>query len=133
MDPRSKALSTEGALSSSDPAQRAAAAVPGAAANCLVLWQRGTPRPELQDGALFTNQMLAAAASDGRPQLNETEGYAVFDPTASPGHTAQTAGIGSGRLVPVIQRHGLVSLVLVARKGGEPDPSFEATVLHRGF
>jgi hypothetical protein len=26
-----------------------------------------------------------------------------------------------------------VSLVLVARKGGEPDPSFEATVLHRGF
>ena len=133
MDPRSKALSTEGALSSSDPAQRAAAAVPGAATNCLVLWQRGTPRPELQDGALFTNQMLAAAASDGRPQLNETEGYAVFDPTASPGHTAQTAGIGSGRLVPVIQRHGLVSLVLVARKGGEPDPSFEATVLHRGF
>ena len=45
MDPRSKALSTEGALSSSDPAQRAAAAVPGAATNCLVLWQRGTPRP----------------------------------------------------------------------------------------
>jgi hypothetical protein len=38
--------------------------------------------------------MLAAAASDGPPQLYETEGYAVFDPTASPGHTAQTAGIG---------------------------------------
>ena len=100
-----------GALSSSDMAQRAAAAVPGAAANCLVLWQQGKPRPELPAGAVFANLMLAAAASDGPPQLYETEGYAVFDPTASPGHTAQTAGIGSGRVVPVRQRHGLLSLV----------------------
>ena len=31
------------------------------------------------------------------------------------------------------QRHGLLSLTLVARKGGKPEPSFEATVLHRSF
>ena len=48
-------------------------------------------------------------------------------------HATQTARIGSGRVVPVRQRHGLLSLTLVARKGGKPEPSFEATVLHRGF
>jgi hypothetical protein len=82
--------------------------------------------------------MLAAAASDGPPQLcppqlYETEGYAVFDPVTGHEHASQTANIDGGRVVPVRQRHGLLSLMLVARKGGEPDPSFEATVLHRGF
>ena len=48
-------------------------------------------------------------------------------------HATQTARIGSGRVVPVRQRHGLLSLTLVARKGGKPEPSFEATVLHRSF
>ncbi len=49
-------------------------------------------------------------------------------------HATQTARIGSGRVVPVRQRHGLLSLTLVAREGGKPaEPSFEATVLHRGF
>lgn len=48
-------------------------------------------------------------------------------------HATQTARIGSGRVVPVRQRHGLLSLTLVARKGGKPEPSFEATVLHSSF
>ena len=112
--------------------------VPDAEANCLALLVRGQPRPELPAGAVFANLMLAAAASDGPPQLcppqlYETEGYAVFDPVTGHEHASQTANIDGGRVVPVRQRHGLLSRVLVARKGGEPDLSFEATVLHRGF
>ena len=141
-EPSSRALSIEprvcggktyqGALSGA-PAQASSAAVPGAGANCLALLVRGQPRPELPAGAVFANLMLTAAASGGRPQLHETEGYQQYDPVTGHEHAIQTAGIGSGRVVPVRQRHGLLSLMLVARKGGKPDPSFEATVLHRGF
>ena len=122
----------QGALSGA-PAQRAAAEVPDAEANCLALLVRGQPRPELPAGAVFANLMLAAAASDGCPRLFETEGYQHYDPVTGHEHATQTANIDSGRVDPVRQRHGLLSLMLVARKGSEPDPSFEATVLHRGF
>jgi len=132
-EPKTNAISIERVFNYGSAEQKSAAGVPGAAANCLVLWQRGTPRPELQDDALFANLMFAAAASDGCPRLFETEGYQQYDQSTGHEHATQTARIGSGRVVPVRQRHGLLSLTLVARKGGEPDPSFEATVLHRGF
>jgi hypothetical protein len=118
-EPSTRALSIEprvcggkkyqGALSGA-PAQRAAAEVPNAKANCLALLVRGQPRPELPAGAVFANLMLAAAASDDPPQLYETEGYQHYDPVTSLEHAAQTAGIGSGRVVPVHQHHGLLSL-----------------------
>ena len=84
-------------------------------------------------GAVFANQMLTAAASDGRPQLHETEGYQLYDPVTSWDHAIQTVDIGSGRVAVVRQRHGLVSLMLVCWRNGKPEPSFEATLLHRGF
>jgi hypothetical protein len=108
--------------------------VPDAEANCLALLVRGQPRPELPAGAVFANLMLAAAASDGCPRLFETDGYQHYDTVTGHEHATQTANIDSGRVVlPVRQRHGLLSLMLVAQIGGEPDLSFEATVLHRGF
>ena len=141
-EPSSRALSIEprvcgtkkyqGALSGA-PWQASSAAVPGAMANCLALLVKGQPRPELPAGAVFANQMLTAAASDGRPQLHETEGYQLYDPVTSWDHAIQTVDIGSGRVAVVRQRHGLVSLMLVCWRNGKPEPSFEATLLHRGF
>ena len=141
-EPSSRALSIEprvcgtktyqGALSGA-PWQASSAAVPGAKANCLALLVRGQPRPELPVGAVFANLMLAAAASDGRPQLWETEGYQLYCPVTSWDHAIQTVDIGSGRVAVVRQRHGLLSLTLVCWKNGKPEPSYEATLLHRGF
>lgn len=65
---------------------------------------------------LFANLMFAAAASDGCPRLFETEGYQQYDQSTGHEHATQTARIGEDRVVPVRQRHGLLSLTLVARK-----------------